>query len=178
MPEGTGAEPEDRAPVARAGDLELVTLAEIGRRVGVTTGQVRQLARDDPTWPVPKEQWRRVGRSWQLPWGPIKAYFATRNSRSEPKGGTESQVLKTREAAAFLGVDSKNLSKWAKAGKVPCQKPGKSYLYSKNALLRWLAGDLEVPGPPASDNGQQPPRTARATRGRGRAARASSRQGQ
>lgn len=93
-------------------------------------------------------------------------------------GGADDQVLNTAEAAAFLGVDPKLLSKWAKAGKVPSQKPGKGYLYSKNALLRWLAGDLEVPGPPASDNGQQPPRTARATRGRGRAARASSRQGQ
>jgi excisionase family DNA binding protein len=52
----------------------------------------------------------------------------------------EREVLNTAEAAAFLGVDPKLLAKWAKAGKVPSQKPGKGYLYSRAALLTWLAG--------------------------------------
>jgi excisionase family DNA binding protein len=52
--------------------------------------------------------------------------------------GDGQEVMKTVEAAAFLGVPPKLLAKWAKAGKVPCQKPGKGYLFSKTALLAWL----------------------------------------
>jgi hypothetical protein len=74
-----------------AGEVELVTLAEIGRRVGLTTERVRQLARDDPNWPIPRTQWRRVGRYWLVPWEPIKTYFAARDSRSGPKGWSQAR---------------------------------------------------------------------------------------
>jgi excisionase family DNA binding protein len=60
-----------------------------------------------------------------------------------PDSSGEREVLNTAEAAAFLGVDPRLLAKWAKQGKVPCRKPGKGYLYSRAALLAWLAEPAE-----------------------------------
>ena len=84
-----------------AGQVELVTLAEIGRRVGLTTERVRQLARDDPNWPVPRTQWLRLGRYWLVPWQPVEAYFAARDRRSGPKGW--SQATRTRAGSTSDG---------------------------------------------------------------------------
>lgn len=57
----------------------MVTLAEIARRVGKSKQRVHQLAHGDPDFPVPKEQWQRVGRYYFLPWEPVRDYFATRD---------------------------------------------------------------------------------------------------
>ncbi len=57
-------------------------------------------------------------------------------------GGRE--VLDTAAAAELLGVHPKLLARWAKQGKLPCRKPGKGYLFSRTALLAWLA----CPQPP------------------------------
>jgi hypothetical protein len=73
---------------------ELVTLTEIARRVRdlgyaerMSRQRVVQLAETDPNWPVPKEQWKQVGRYWLLPWPPIEAYFQQRSpSRGGPRG--------------------------------------------------------------------------------------------
>jgi excisionase family DNA binding protein len=63
-------------------------------------------------------------------------------------GQGDQEVMNTIEAAAFLRVPPKLLAKWAKEGKVPCRKPGKGYLYSRRALLAWLAEPGEhTPGP-------------------------------
>jgi hypothetical protein len=76
-----------------AEDLEQVTLAEIARRVVTELGyasmspqRVAELADTDPAWPVPRAQWRRVGAYWQLPWPPVRDYFAARSTRPGPKG--------------------------------------------------------------------------------------------
>jgi hypothetical protein len=62
---------EGRAP-------EMVTLAEIARRVDLSKQRVQQLAHRDPDFPVPKEEWQKVGRYYFLPWEPVKAYFEAR----------------------------------------------------------------------------------------------------
>ncbi|WP_405187313.1 MarR family transcriptional regulator (plasmid) [Streptomyces anulatus] len=62
---------------------EMVTLAEIARRVSLSKQRVSQLANGDPDFPVPKEQWQKVGRYYFLPWEPVKAYFDER----EPQHG-------------------------------------------------------------------------------------------
>ena len=54
-------------------------------------------------------------------------------------GPIHREVLNTVQAAELLGVDRKLLARWAKKGKVPCRKPGKGYLFSRTALLAWLA---------------------------------------
>jgi hypothetical protein len=78
---------------AAAKNVEMVTLAEIARRVVAELGyasmspqRVSQLAETDPAWPIPRSQWRRVGAYWQLPWPPVRAYFAARDTRPGPKG--------------------------------------------------------------------------------------------
>jgi hypothetical protein len=57
---------------------EMVTLAEIARRVDLSKQRVSQLANRDPDFPIPKEQWQKVGRYYFLPWEPVKAYFDER----------------------------------------------------------------------------------------------------
>ena len=57
---------------------EMVTLAEIARRVHLSKQRVQQLAHKDPDFPIPKEQWQKVGRYYFLPWEPVKAYFDAR----------------------------------------------------------------------------------------------------
>jgi hypothetical protein len=89
VPVGQGssqAAGDDTAP-------ELVTLTEIARRVvalgyarSMSAPRVAALARTDPAWPVPKAQWRSVGGYWQIPWPPVRDYFAARDTRSGPKG--------------------------------------------------------------------------------------------
>lgn len=80
---------------------EMVTLAEIARRVDLSKQRVQQLAHRDPDFPVPKEEWQKVGRYYFLPWEPVKAYFearkpqhgvhfAKRAERREAEGGGES----------------------------------------------------------------------------------------
>lgn len=56
----------------------MVTLAEIARRVDLSKQRVQQLAHGDPDFPVPKEEWQKIGRYYLLPWGPVKAYFEAR----------------------------------------------------------------------------------------------------
>lgn len=56
----------------------MVTLAEIARRAGLSKQRISQLARTDPEWPVPEEQWQKVGRYFLLPWEPVAAYLAER----------------------------------------------------------------------------------------------------
>lgn len=54
-------------------------------------------------------------------------------------GPGDREVLDTAAAAELLGVHPKLLARWAKQGKLPCRKPGKGYLFSRAALLAWLA---------------------------------------
>jgi hypothetical protein len=68
---------------------ELVTFTEIARRVTdrgyvarpITRQGVRHIADNDPAWPVPPEQWIRIGNAWAMPWEPIEAFFRDRTTR-------------------------------------------------------------------------------------------------
>lgn len=57
----------------------MVTLAEIARRVDLSKQRVQQLAHRDPDFPVPKDEWQKIGRYYFLPWEPVKAYFEARD---------------------------------------------------------------------------------------------------
>lgn len=75
-------------------NAEMVTPTEIARRVvshgwatSLTRQRVMQLADTDPGWPVPRAEWKRVGRYWQIPWDErLQKYFSARDRRPGPKG--------------------------------------------------------------------------------------------
>jgi len=54
------------------------------------------------------------------------------------------EPLTFQEAAEFLKFSADKLSRLSAAGKIPCRNIGTGakakYIYSKNALSRWLAG--------------------------------------
>jgi excisionase family DNA binding protein len=49
------------------------------------------------------------------------------------------QVLTLEEACAYLKIPKSSLYKLAKAGRIPCQKVGRHWRFSKEAVDRWLA---------------------------------------
>lgn len=68
---------------------EMVTFTEIARRLNagdylsrpITRQGVRHIADTDPSWPVPRERWMRIGNAWAMPWKPIEAFFQQRQAR-------------------------------------------------------------------------------------------------
>ena len=53
---------------------------------------------------------------------------------------TAAEVMNAEQVAAFLGVDRKTVYEYASRGKIPHQRLGKRLLFSRSALLAWLAG--------------------------------------
>lgn len=70
-------------------EMELVTFTDIARRVSemklsprpISRQGVRYIADHDPDWPVPQEQWVKIGTAWALPWAPIEEFFQRRTKR-------------------------------------------------------------------------------------------------
>lgn len=52
----------------------------------MTRQRVLQLVDDDPQWPVPREQWVKLGAYWLIEWEPVRAYFEKRVPVSGPAG--------------------------------------------------------------------------------------------
>lgn len=50
------------------------------------------------------------------------------------------EVLNIQQTAAMLHVSTKTLQRLAAERKVPCQKIGREYRFSRTALLAWLNG--------------------------------------
>ena len=48
-------------------------------------------------------------------------------------------VLTMRDATDFLGISRPTLMKLIKQGKIPARDTGGKYLFSRDALLQWLA---------------------------------------
>lgn len=81
-----------------ADDEEWITPTEAARRVvrlgyaaSMTRQRIYQLAKDDPNWPVPRDQWRTFGAYKMLPWGPVESYFKERDARPGRPMRTEGQ---------------------------------------------------------------------------------------
>lgn len=78
---------------------EMVTFTEIARRVTaqslvprpITRQGVRHIAETDPSWPIPRESWMRVGNAWAMPWDPIEEFFKKRTvrGRGPAKGASD-----------------------------------------------------------------------------------------
>ena len=57
-------------------------------------------------------------------------------STSEP----DREVMEADEVATFLGLDRKTVYDYAARGAIPCRRLGKRLLFSRRALVVWLAG--------------------------------------
>jgi excisionase family DNA binding protein len=55
------------------------------------------------------------------------------------------EVLCADEAAAFLGIDRKTVYEYAARGQIPHQRVGKRLLFSRSALVSWLAASTAGP---------------------------------
>lgn len=51
----------------------------------------------------------------------------------------EAEVLNAEEVAVFLRVDRKTVYEYASRGRIPHQRLGKRLLFSRSALVAWLA---------------------------------------
>ncbi|MFD8545620.1 hypothetical protein [Streptomyces sp. NPDC059649] len=73
----------------RGGIPEMVNFSEIARRVTdrglvsrpITRQGVMHIAKTDPDWPIPREQWQKIGNALAVPWLPVERFFSERNRR-------------------------------------------------------------------------------------------------
>ena len=58
----------------------------------------------------------------------------------------ENQVLTLQECSVYLKIAESTIYVLARKGKIPCQKVGRNWRFSKDALDRWLRGELILSG--------------------------------
>ncbi len=65
------------------------------------------------------------------------------------------EVMSVDQAAEFLQMKSRPLSDMARDGRIPSRKAGGAWKFSRPALHRWLAHEIEAPAdkPPAAARG-------------------------
>ena len=51
-------------------------------------------------------------------------------------------TMTTEEAALFLGVCPRTLINLVKAGKIPYQRTGRKYVFSRAVLDKWVRGEI------------------------------------
>lgn len=51
------------------------------------------------------------------------------------------EVLTLQECSAYLKIAESTIYVLARKGKIPCQKVGRNWRFSKDALDRWLRGE-------------------------------------
>lgn len=67
----------------------MVTFTEIAKRLvdrgivekKITRQGVRHIAETDPAWPIPPDQWLKIGNAWAMDWGPIEKFFRDRDTK-------------------------------------------------------------------------------------------------
>lgn len=56
----------------------------------------------------------------------------------------ESPVLTLQECSAYLKIAESTIYLLARNGKLPCQKVGRNWRFNKEALDRWLMGEVTL----------------------------------
>ena len=56
----------------------------------------------------------------------------------------ESPVLTLQECSQYLKIAESTIYVLARNGKIPCQKVGRNWRFSKDALDKWLSGELTL----------------------------------
>lgn len=52
-------------------------------------------------------------------------------------------VMNADQAGAFLGVSTWAVREYARQGLIPHRRIGRRYVFSRDALLKWLEGDAD-----------------------------------
>ncbi|MHB8308504.1 MAG: helix-turn-helix domain-containing protein [Candidatus Desulforudaceae bacterium] len=52
-------------------------------------------------------------------------------------------IMTADQAAEFLGCSAWSVREYSRQGRIPHRRIGRKYIFSKDALLRWLRGELE-----------------------------------
>jgi len=63
----------------------------------------------------------------------------------------QSEVFTLQECSEYLKIAESTIYLLARKGKIPCKKVGKNWRFSKDALDKWLAGDI-ILNTPAIDS--------------------------
>lgn len=58
--------------------------------------------------------------------------------------GTSPHVMTVDEVAAYLRIPRSSVYKLAQQGRLPCQKAGRRWRFSRKAVDAWLAGSGEA----------------------------------
>ncbi|ADY12455.1 helix-turn-helix domain-containing protein [Sphaerochaeta globosa] len=61
------------------------------------------------------------------------------------------EVLTLQECSAYLKIAESTIYVLARKGKIPCQKVGRNWRFSKDALDRWLRGE-DILSPPSDSS--------------------------
>lgn len=68
---------------------DMVTFTEIAKRLHdrgivekpITRQGVRHIAETDPEWPIPPEQWLKIGNAFAMDWTPVEEFFRSRETK-------------------------------------------------------------------------------------------------
>jgi len=58
----------------------------------------------------------------------------------------KSQIFTLQECSEYLKIAESTIYVLARNGRIPCQKVGRNWRFSKEALDRWLAGEITLSG--------------------------------
>ena len=72
---------------------DMVTFTQIARRLrergivekAITRQGVRHIAETDPDWPIPADQWLKIGNAWAMDWVPVEEFFRNRDTKGRGK---------------------------------------------------------------------------------------------
>jgi hypothetical protein len=100
-----------REPADTTGGAELISFADMPARLEaaglkrVSAQRCRQLAEQDPAWPVPMDAVKKVGRVRLFDWDALEPYFRSRQSRQ----GQRTDKSKPASKEQPMGYDQKRL---------------------------------------------------------------------
>jgi len=86
----------------------MVTFTEIAKRLHergivekkITRQGVRHIADTDPDWPIPSDQWLKIGNAWVMDWEPVEEFFRSRDTKGRGPNRQPRKTAAKREAQA------------------------------------------------------------------------------
>jgi hypothetical protein len=85
---------------------DMVTFTEIAKRLHergivdkkITRQGVRHIADTDPEWPIPADQWLKIGNAWVMDWEPVEKFFQGRDTKGRGPNKQERKPIAKKVA--------------------------------------------------------------------------------